>query len=425
MTRKLTFVHAADLHLGAPFRGLRGLSPAWAELLVKAIPEAYGRIVEVACDRDVDFVIIAGDVYDEAQASFADYLCFFQGLERLRDHDIPVYLCTGNHDPLASWQRDLFSLPENAFMFAADRPDFTLYERDGEPLCVLGGRGFLNSVCPSDVSIAEGITRERADQVLGERAAQAPFGVGVLHTGLDFDPVKAPASRSELLAAGFDYWALGHIHNRFVDDEENPRISFSGCIQGRDIKETGRRGVNLVTLSEGERNRVEFVPTATIAWEKIEVDVESCDNIPAIVKAIRKSQFAANEQTQCERMVSRITLRGATALHDLLARPGVLEDVRNDVNASYADFFVDALVDKTAAPLDKSALRAEGLFPAALMDAADGMRADEGKTEAYLQEELVRRGVNVVDAATFSRLDELADEAENLVLDLLVQREKP
>ena len=36
--------------------------------------------------------------------------------------------------------------------------------------------------------------------------------------------------------------------------EDNPRLAFSGCIQGRDIKETGPRGVNLVTLEEGRRN---------------------------------------------------------------------------------------------------------------------------------------------------------------------------
>ncbi|HIR01796.1 MAG TPA: metallophosphoesterase, partial [Candidatus Aveggerthella stercoripullorum] len=54
MGRKLSFIHAADLHLGAPFRGLRALSDAWADRLLKAIPEAFDRVVDAAIARAVD-----------------------------------------------------------------------------------------------------------------------------------------------------------------------------------------------------------------------------------------------------------------------------------------------------------------------------------------------------------------------------------
>ncbi len=425
MSRTLTFIHAADLHIGAPFRGLRALSPAWADLMLEAIPQAYGRVIDVACERGVDFVVFPGDIFDEAQASYADYRCFFEGIERLGDHGIPAYLCTGNHDPYVSWQQNFYALPENARMFAADRPDFALYERDGEPLCVLGGRGFLNSVWPRDESIAQGITREAANRALGDRAHEAPFGVGVLHSGLDLDHVKAPASRSELLAAGFDYWALGHIHRRWTDDESNPRLCFSGDIQGRDIKERGRRGVNLVTLSEHAPNRVEFIPTATVAWERIDVSAQGCANIPTLVREIMDQQYRANGGTLCDKMISRVTLRGATSLHGLLRQPGVLEDVRAEANKSHGDFFIDALIDKTTAPRDRDALRAEGLFPAALMAEAERLRAvEEEDLSAFLQEEIISKKVSINAPATFADLGDLVEEAEDLVLDLLLEGEQ-
>ncbi len=425
MPRKLTFIHTGDLHIGAPFRGLRGLSGEWAELLTEAIPAAWERIVDEACSRKVDFVIVAGDIFDVANASFLDYSRFFKGIERLSEQGIPTYLCTGNHDSYDDWRPEFYALGDMAFMFSADRPEFFLFERDGEPLCVLGGRGLLNKVSLPETAITEGITREQANNALGDRAAEAPFGVGVLHTGLDFDQKSAPrAKRDELLQAGFDYWALGHIHKRFVDDEDNTRISFCGNIQGRDIKETGRRGVNLVTLVEGAPNQVEFIPTAQVTWEQLVVDVEACTNLPDVVEAIKKEQFSANSRDMCERMVSRITLIGTTPLHEALRQPAVLEDIRNTVNSSYAEFFIDALIDRTTSPFDREALKTEGLFPATFLQAAEDMSENEEAVSIYLQDELMKKGVDTTSAReVFDHIDDLTAEAEDLVLDLLMQKE--
>ncbi len=423
MADTLRFIHAADLHIGAPFRGLRALSPRWADRLIDAIPRAWDRVVDAAVRNEVDFVVVAGDVFDTARASYRDYLRFFRGLERLEEAGIASYLCTGNHDPYATWQQDFFSLPDHAVMLAADRPDFALHERDGRPLCVIAGRGYPNKVWADDQDIAAGITRAAAEAALGPRAAEAPFGVGVLHTGLDLDPVKAPTSPRGLRRAGLDYWALGHIHRRWVDDEADPRLAFSGCIQGRDIRETGRRGVMLVTLEKGAPNRAEFIPTASIVWQQVEVDASESPTLPALVEKVMRELFTVNGRSSCEEMVTRITLTGATALHEVLTRPGVLEDVRASINDSYPEFFCDALVDETTRPRDMDALRAEGLFPAVFLHAAEVLRADPAEERAYLQEEFLRRGIQLPSAPS-GQLDKLAAEAQELVLDLLIQEEK-
>ena len=127
MDEKLTFIHAADLHIGAPIRGLRGLSDEWERRLIDAIPAAWERVVETAISRHVDFVIVAGDIFDSVRASYGDYVRFFVGLQRLDAEGICTYLCTGNHDPQSVWQKDFFALPPSATMLAADRPDFALF----------------------------------------------------------------------------------------------------------------------------------------------------------------------------------------------------------------------------------------------------------------------------------------------------------
>lgn len=422
MTRQCTFLHIADIHLGAPFRGLRALSEEWAERLKRAIPKAYDNAIDAALRNQVDFVVIAGDVFDTGRASYADYLHFLRGLDRLADAGIPVYLCLGNHDPYQTWQHNLIELPANTTMFSADRASYALFEKDGDPLCVLAGRSYRTHVWSADDSIVERVSRPDANRALGERAQQAPFGVGVVHTGLHLDLIKSPANPDDLLKRGLDYWALGHIHKRWVDNPSNPRLIFPGCIQGRDIKEVGPRGVTLVTLREGYPNHAEFIPTSDIAWEQIRTDISACTSVTEAVEKVMRAQFLANGRAQCEQMVTRITLCGASELHEVLARPGVLEDMRTAINESYGDFFCDTLIDATSRPLDKQALRAEGMFPAMVLAAADEMRAQPQDALTFLQDEFIARKLSMprVPAAM---LDELTLEAEDLVLGLLAGQE--
>ena len=396
------------------------MSDEWARRLADAIPAAWDRVVDAALARKVDFVIVAGDIFDSVRASYRDYVRFFDGLQRLDAEGIPAYLCTGNHDPLSLWQKDFFALPPSTTMLAADRPDFALFERDGQPLAIPAGLGYPPKLWSPHEDIAAGLTRQAALDALGPRAREAPFAVGVLHTGLNLDPVKAPTDPAALLQTGFDYWALGHIHRRFVNNERDPRVVFSGCVQGRDVRETGARGIYVVELTDTAPPQLTFVPTASVVWEQLEVDVSDCANIPSLVKKVMRELFAVNGTVSCEMMVSRITLTGTTALHEVLERPGVLEEVRSSLNDAYSEFFCDALIDRTRTPLDEAALRAEGMFPAVFLRTADALKADTEAQIGYVQEEFLARNIPLTAALSDKKARRLTEEAAALVLDLLV-----
>ncbi len=427
MTTSIKILHAADLHLGAPFRGLGHVSKTWATRLTRAITESFDRVIDIAIERKVDFMVVSGDIFDATRASYGDYLYFFEGMRRLGKEGIPVYMVTGNHDPYTSWKQGLLLLPENVHMLPADRPGFELFCRDGEPLCLIGGRGYYNQTWPADKCIAEGITRALGEEALAEAspdASSAPFAIGILHTGLNLDPVKAPVKPSVMMKAGMDYWACGHIHQRYAyPSEENPRIVFSGCIQGRDIKETGPRGVYEVTLSQGKPPHIEFIPTASVVWQKMKVDISDCSTLPGVSDLIMRELFRVNGKAHCEEMVSRITLKGETALHSVLARPEVCEDLRKHINDSYSAFFCDMIIDETRTPRDKEALREEGLFPAVLMKVAADQKANPEDQVAFLQEEFLSRGLQFPGACA-RKVDKLTDRAEDLVLDLLSRGEQ-
>lgn len=423
MGARLTFLHAADNHLGAPFRGLRSLSDAWADRLIEAIPEAYDRLIETAIRENVDFVIFAGDVFDTARPSYADFARFFDGLARLGKAGIPAYLCTGNHDPFTSWGRDFGRLPEGAFIFSAEKPSFALFEREGEPLAILAGRGYYNQTWPADEPFFEGITRAAANDALGSRAAAAPFGIGVAHTGLLFDPRNAPANPSALGASGLDYWALGHVHQRMIVSASDPCIAYPGCIQGRDIAETGERGAYVVALEEGERPSVRFVPTASVVFEQLTVDVSDCASLAAVTDKVIRELFLVNGRAHCEEMVVRVVLSGTTPLHATFERPGVIDDLCETISTSYAQFFCDAVVDETRLSIDADALRRAGTFPAAFLKTADAIAGDVEGMTAALQDEFLARGLKV-PALSDDEIAVLADDARSLALERLVREEE-
>lgn len=464
MARSIRFIHTADLHLGAPFSGLRTQSPRWANTLLTAIPTAFQRMIDVAITEAVDFVIIAGDIFDSARPSYADFALFMNGLQQLAAADIPVYCCTGNHDPLSSWSAEYGTLPSNTHLFSVETPSFFTFIKgddgcdrhdrrddagDGvrgahnaasvpgthnvasvpsapgahnaasasDPIrVVLGGRGYYARSFPQDRDVSEGITWANCCEAL-PGSYEPDFTIGVIHTGLNIDPTRSPVEPRELMRRGLDYWACGHIHQKVLIPPDAPVIAFSGCPQGRAIQETGDHGILLVTLSDDEPNRVEFIPTAPVVWQRFEVDVSSCETITQIQEKIQATQFALNARSHAQHMICRVRLTGTTALHAQLTDQ-VREDMRHALNDSYDFFFIDAITGATRPPVDRATLEAEGLFPAVFMHTLDGKAASRAATVAELDQEFYQRGLTMPRGLADS-LEGAMDEAETIVLDLL------
>lgn len=421
MNDEVRFIHAADVHLGAAFRGLRATTEIWGERMLRAIPESLERLVQYALTNAVDFVIFSGDVFDTARPSYADFRLLYDELQKLTQAGIPVYMCTGNHDPYTSWMADLGTLPRGVHMFPADEPGFFVYGGPqgslgiGEPRVLLGGRGYYNQTVAKETHIEAGITRADAERTLG---TSAPFAVGVLHTGLHFDTQKAPVSLRSLYAADMDYWALGHIHDRYIDDIRHPRVAFSGCIQGRDIKEDGARGCFEVTLRPHQSPELKFVPLASVAWQILTVDVSSCTTLSDIVSVVVRELYRVNGQALCDEMIERITLTGTTSLHATLAQPQTLEDIRAQINDQAPIFYCDALIQKTHAPRDSAALRREGMFSSVVMSQTERLAENPAAIRAMLEEAFLSHNT-MMPALDDESIKTLTTEANELILDIL------
>ena len=91
----MKFIHAADIHLDSPLRGLSSYQNAPVDALRTATRDAFTNLVTEAIDLEVDFLVIAGDLYDGNWKDFNTGHFFVREMGRLNDAGIPVTLGSG------------------------------------------------------------------------------------------------------------------------------------------------------------------------------------------------------------------------------------------------------------------------------------------------------------------------------------------
>src|SRR5688572_28431520 len=216
----LRFVHAADLHLDRPFRRLAETAPALRDRLQAATLGALERVVDHTVNAKADFLIIAGDLYDSKDRSLRALVAFRKQMERLAERNVPVFIVHGNHDPLNGWGSG-FQLPSNVVTFGG-RSDTEPFIRRGREAAHITGASYL---------------RERTVDNLASSFKPVPaatYSIALLHANVGHQAGHAdyaPATVEELSSAGFDYWALGHVHTRSVLAAEPAMIVYPGNTQ--------------------------------------------------------------------------------------------------------------------------------------------------------------------------------------------------
>jgi len=373
------FVHTADLHLEAPFAGVDASDPIVRASLVASTFEAFERVVDLCVEEDVDFLLVAGDVYDNAR-NFNAQLQFQRQAARLDQAGVPVFVVEGNHDPESARPRDL-RLPGNVRYFSTREVERVPVERDGEVVAAIYGRGYGKAA--EARNLAKGFQRETGDQV----------AIGLLHTnvgGREGHEDYAPASMDDLRAGNMDYWALGHIHKPEVLSA-SPAIVYAGCPQGRSPKEDGPRGCYLVELTPGHAE-IEFRPTSSVAWHRRSIDASGLETLDDVRDALRAACDEVRSSSGDAPAIVRLELTGRSDAHAALVRAtnlaDLVRDLRDEQLADSPWVWIDRVADRTSAVLDVEALRGAQDFSGDLVRLADEL-AEEPDALAALMSELI------------------------------------
>ncbi|TYW23427.1 metallophosphoesterase family protein [Listeria monocytogenes] len=274
--KEIQFLHMADLHLDSPFIGLSTLPQPLFSAIQESTFQSLERITTVAIKEAVDFVLIAGDIYDSEDQSVRAQARFAKEMKRLEAANIPVFMIHGNHDFIEKHKEKL-ALPSNVHFFSEQVEVMSHKTTTGVSVNIYG------------FSYNE---RHIRSSRVGEYKIQgdADFHIALLHgsevSSSEENDVYAPFRVQEISKKGFDYWALGHIHKRQLL-AESPSIYYPGNIQGRNRKESGEKGASIITLSEASTT-IDFIGTSPIIWEEAVITLPENSEINAFYRETTK-----------------------------------------------------------------------------------------------------------------------------------------
>lgn len=299
------FIHAADIHLDSPLRGLSRYESAPVDAIRDACRRAFQKLVDLAIEEKVAFVLLAGDLYDGDWKDYSTGIFLSRQMGRLNQHNIKVFCVAGNHDA-ANRMTKALDTPSNMKMFSAGKVETVKLE---ELSVAIHGRSFKTQHV--NENLAAGFCE----------AEKGVFNIGLLHTSLDGREGHAnyaPCSLEDLFSKGYQYWALGHIHKQEIVSKD-PFVVFPGCIQGRHIRESGPKGCVIVTVEDETVTQIEKIHLDVLRWTHAQIDLTDIEERRDILEKIRKTIEQEQISAEGRPLAMRIKLLGATKLSDQLA----------------------------------------------------------------------------------------------------------
>lgn len=292
LEKTIRLVHTADIHLDTPFSSI---NPRQAAQRCDELRSAFAALMMYVRVNNTDIVLIAGDLFDCDYAT-RDTVHLLQR-EFSANHDTRFIIAPGNHDPFTSdsiYASAVF--PDNVYIFKSSEVSCFSFDDIGVDVY-----GYAFTDRRMDKNPLTGFVPE--DKENGR------IRLLCAHCELGRYGEYAPISEEELLNCGFDYAALGHIHNtEGILNSNNRYYGYCGCLEGRDFGECGYKGAISAVLHKGDKNfdaSITGLRFSRRRYEKTECDLSGCHDSDAVYNKISDSLSQYGNDT-----ILRLTLTG-------------------------------------------------------------------------------------------------------------------
>ncbi|WP_019636336.1 metallophosphoesterase family protein [Paenibacillus fonticola] len=426
------FIHTADLHLDSPFAGMSGVPEKLRQHLQNSTFAALNSLVDLAISEQVDFIVVSGDVYDASDSSLRAQLRLQEAWDRLGRYGIPAYVIHGNHDPLNA-RKLRIAPPGHIKIFGPSAESVVARRRsDGQSVAVISGISYPTSAVTENTSLQ--FRRDTASNL---------YHIGLLHANVDGQEghdAYSPCSLRDLQQAGYDYWALGHIHQRQIL-HESPWIVYPGNIQGRSMKETGAKGCYVVDVDQFGRTELAFRALDHARWLEAELSITGMIREELLRDRAEELLDEIREQSDGRLHIVRFVLTGRGPLHALLQSgtegEELLQELRRKENRrlDYTEngspghvVWPAAIKVRTGADIDYAALREEDSFLGELLRIADTAEEEEALLEQIVNSALTpvhdqRRLRGLVKEMTADEKRALVRQAAEMAISLLTEQD--
>jgi DNA repair protein SbcD/Mre11 len=402
----LRFLHAADARLDQSIGETLRLPPRVASIVQDATRAAFDRFVALAIDHQVDFVVLVGNTFVEADHSLTARLSLLEAFEQLDRSGIRALILPGPLDPLEAWRR-IPDLPENVTVLGSGPKGIVTVKRDDKVIARVGTdllmparkkprslRDELRSASqrPVPFKIGAVVTRGESDEALLQDwcpEGQQELGAADSVRGRGADNTHAERGRR----VSVDYVALGGGSARRTLARRRGIAHDPGPLQGRNAEQPGPHGCTLVTVEQDGTLRSDFVPAASVRWERFTVPVLAPFDQGELVSRCR-AQLDGLRTEACENAwIFEWVLRGSRPaidpLEDDTFRRQLRQELANTTALPSPDDAVhhvivesdenSAVASETGDPLQDDLLEA---LAASRHSAADLFRASVGELRA-------------------------------------------
>ncbi|WP_449620507.1 metallophosphoesterase family protein [Robertmurraya sp. Marseille-Q9965] len=399
--KKVKFIHGADIHIDSPMVGLKSLPTRIFKRLQESTFQAFRSLVDKAITNRVDFVVLAGDLFDNQNRSVRAQVFLRKEMERLAEEKIDVFLIHGNHDHMSgNWNQ--IELPSNVHVFG-EQVEVKSFMTENNATVHLYGFSY------SERHVYERKINEY------ERKAGADFHIGILHGNMEGSTDHgnyAPFQLNDLLEKELHYWALGHIHKRAILNEE-PAIIYPGNTQGRNRKETGVKGCYLVELDESG-SKLEFVETSDVIWSEVSIDASDISSFDQFYQLCKETIEAIRKEGKGNIVAFRISNLSVnlTELDELLET--LQEDEKDEDSFVWVTSmkFVEKLV------WEREGLKKESDFYGELFDVLEQTEGWDDLLATLYRNPVARKFLTPL---LTDEVEEMSKEAETILIEKLLR----
>ncbi len=414
------FIHTADIHLDSPLKGLESYEDAPVDEIRGATRRAFENLIDLAIEETVNFVLIAGDLYDGDWKDYNTGLFFVRQMSRLDKAGIRVFIVSGNHDAVNQITKTM-PLPGNVTLYSHKKPQSVKLDDIG---VIIHGQSYASRVVTENLALQY------------PQYDSNYFNIGLLHTSLtgrEGHEDYAPCTPDELKSKGYDYWALGHVHKREVISED-PWVIFPGNLQGRHIKETGAKGATLVSVEDSRITAVDERALDVLRWGICQVDLSECETIDNVYNAIRQAFERELDLADGKVLALRLVLTGRCHVHTrLLSRTEQYEEEFRGIAAGIGDIWIEKIVFRTVRKVSVKEIAGDDTPVAGLMQSIGSLELDGDSLLEFVPELAVLKRKLPPDIhspndpfpdISSGKIAELRTEVKELLIAKLLQHEE-
>ena len=288
---EMKILHIGDLHLDSAFSGF---DKEGADKMRAMSRECFQKTMDIARERGVSLVLVAGDLFDTPFCTSATRKIVFDAISSV---GCPVVISPGNHDYYnKNGTYADKNLPENAYVFTS--AELGRFDFDELGVTVIG----------------YAFTSDRYEEnPLSGDVPLSSDNVNILcaHTEIGVPLSKyAPMNMAAMARCGFTYAALGHIHAHTSPSRMgNTTAAYCGFAQGRSFDELGEGGAYIVDLDiESGAVELERIVVSDMRYEIIKLDISTKNRDSDVIKMIEDEARTKNFD---KKVALRVVLVGA------------------------------------------------------------------------------------------------------------------